>query len=674
MALTIGQQQAAARIARRQQNAAGVAAGSSSNSSSSSSGGGSSPNRPIIETPAIPAPAGPKVGDIIPGTNLRYEASDIANLSSGGGSSSSPAQDLNEVIGAGPNAGRTVGEVASDERDVTFNSTYQSPRAKLPNETTEQYAAFLRSQPFYFAGTGGGGSSQSLAASTPAPNRPLLSSGFGQNSLAKANTSGSGVEDGVDYRSQEEKDAEAFLNGQPTKVKTEQEIINERTEQAKGLIGSLDTYYQSRLKDQEEINKQRSAETNAQSVLRGLAGSTEAGGRAIATSEKNARANESILAEKQTKLSEIYTNIQKDAREEARNLLQDAKTNAKDTIARAEAKRAKAVENVKILAGAGFDLDAIRREDPATYQGLVKSVGDEKQLKAMFVINRPKNDIVGTPIRVGNHYVQMYKNPLTGAIIAENIDLPGGLPENYSKFEKIKDAAGNEVLVAIPDNWDGDPSKLKKVGGGSGTGGGVGTGTYVKGANPVVDAWAQRIWDGSAKITDIPAADRAMRNAVTVALEANGNDLNGKPTVTELGLSAKQTAQDLLKKLEDRKGTSAVGGSRFLGGGSWLTFPGTDKQDFINTFDSLKSQLALEGVKYLKGQGAVSDAERALLSQAVTKLSLSQSEEEFKKTLQGVIDRLNGTPSNSANLETQRAELRSMGYTDEQIAEIEKGQ
>lgn len=169
-----------------------------------------------------------------------------------------------------------------------------------------------------------------------------------------------------------------------------------------------------------------------------------------------------------------------------------------------------------------------------------------------------------------------------------------------------------------------------------------GQGPYVVGANPVVDAWAQRIYDGTSKITDIPASDKGLRNAVTVALNANGNQPNGKSTTSALGVQALSTAKDLMNKMTSGSGTTAVGGSRALGGALFANIPGTAPANFSNDFNTLKSQLSLDAVKYLKGQGAVSDAERALLAAAVTKLNLSQSDDEFKTTLQGIIDTLKG--------------------------------
>lgn len=182
--------------------------------------------------------------------------------------------------------------------------------------------------------------------------------------------------------------------------------------------------------------------------------------------------------------------------------------------------------------------------------------------------------------------------------------------------------------------------------------GGTGAGGYTAGANPVVDSWAERINNGSAKITDIPASQAGLRNQVSVALTSMGNTADGKPTTTELGKAAMNTAQQLLAKFQSGGGNDAVGLNSLF---NRIALPGTAKANFINDFNSLKSQLALEGVKYLKGQGAVSDAERALLAQATSKLSLKQSKAEFQKTLNDIITKLTGG--------SQQTENTYKGYT-----------
>lgn len=175
---------------------------------------------------------------------------------------------------------------------------------------------------------------------------------------------------------------------------------------------------------------------------------------------------------------------------------------------------------------------------------------------------------------------------------------------------------------------------------GSGSSSGL-SGTYVPGENPVVDAWAQRIFDGAAKLTDIPVSDKGLRSAVVAALESSGNDFMGRPTATELGLKSKEAALNLLAKMDNKEGTAAVGGSRVFGGA--LGLPGSDPRNFTIDFQNLKDLLSLDGTRYLKGQGQVSDAERAMLASAVTRLNLAQSEGDFRTTLNDIVSTLDGS-------------------------------
>lgn len=115
-----------------------------------------------------------------------------------------------------------------------------------------------------------------------------------------------------------------------------------------------------------------------------------------------------------------------------------------------------------------------------------------------------------------------------------------------------------------------------------------------------------------------------------------GNE--GKPApLNPTQKSALTSAASLLEKFNAGKGTSAVGKSGFLGSFGAALIPGTERADFVRQFDNLKSLLALDNVKLLKGQGAVSDAERKLLSDAATKLDRAQSETEFKTTLEDIV-------------------------------------
>ena len=113
---------------------------------------------------------------------------------------------------------------------------------------------------------------------------------------------------------------------------------------------------------------------------------------------------------------------------------------------------------------------------------------------------------------------------------------------------------------------------------------------------------------------------------------------------TELENSALTSAQALLDKFNKRQGTQIVGASRFWTGGKAI--PGTASADFEAQFNNLTSLLSLDNVKYLKGQGQVSDAERKLLADSATKLNLNQSESEFKQTLSDIVETLKTATTN----------------------------
>lgn len=107
---------------------------------------------------------------------------------------------------------------------------------------------------------------------------------------------------------------------------------------------------------------------------------------------------------------------------------------------------------------------------------------------------------------------------------------------------------------------------------------------------------------------------------------------------TTLQEEAGTAAKNLLDKFNARIGTSAVGASRFWGAGGLTSMvAGSEGNDFTIDFDNLVSKLQLDAVKYLKGQGQVSDAERRILANATSNLKLSKSEEEFKKSLQDIV-------------------------------------
>ena len=158
------------------------------------------------------------------------------------------------------------------------------------------------------------------------------------------------------------------------------------------------------------------------------------------------------------------------------------------------------------------------------------------------------------------------------------------------------------------------------------SGSGGGSGTYVVGQNPAVDGYIAAINSGKIKITSVPAN---LRNLVVQGL--GGDDQKTSQLITDAGSSAQKLLDDF-----DKKGKGVVG---ILGG--FAPIPGTAGSDYAINLENLKALLSLENVKYLKGQGQISDAERALLERASSQLDRKQSPAQFKATLEGVVKTLN---------------------------------
>jgi hypothetical protein len=83
---------------------------------------------------------------------------------------------------------------------------------------------------------------------------------------------------------------------------------------------------------------------------------------------------------------------------------------------------------------------------------------------------------------------------------------------------------------------------------------------------------------------------------------------------------------------------AAVGGTSMF-----KTIPGSNAADFETYQDQLKGKLFLEAYKQLKGGGTITEVEGAKAEAAMGRLSLSQSEGEYKKSLKELRDIYNAS-------------------------------
>jgi murein DD-endopeptidase MepM/ murein hydrolase activator NlpD len=260
------------------------------------------------------------------------------------------------------------------------------------------------------------------------------------------------------------------------------------------------------------------------------------------------------------------------------------------------------LERIKQWIAAGYSLDDV----------LAKYDSDQKF----------KNDLLTAYGLDRSGIASIYNNTEQEKKAAEMAaNKPFGLSEGQSYFTYNPTTGKYEQIANMPKTYKSETSS-----------GGSGSGSYVPGSNPAVDSWVGQINAGKATISNVPAN---LKNAVVQAL--NGAT-GGVEAPSAVKLEAVSSAKQLLDKFNARKGTSAVGKSGMFGTFGAALIPGTERADFVQQFNNLKSLLSLDNAKLLKGGGAISDAERKLLADAATKLNLSQSEPEFKATLEGIIN------------------------------------
>lgn len=279
-----------------------------------------------------------------------------------------------------------------------------------------------------------------------------------------------------------EQQAENFLDTFQ-KPESENSIIARKTAAAQGQINALNKHYDNLLGEQKVINEGRDRSTSSVNVMSGLSGSTEANVQQGKTTELNQRDNKKIQDERNLQIQTLLTGIRTSAVKEAQDSRAEARLSADAVLANRTKRQTEATSQLTNLAKAGVTAAGFKTTDPQSYGYLVKALGSEENVKAMFTLNRPQETILDKRIE-GGKYIIAYQNPLDGKVRMETLDL--GLPDNYTKTID----AGDRIL-AMPENWDGDPSKLITInkgltpaqassGGGSG---GTGGGTQYVGAN-----------------------------------------------------------------------------------------------------------------------------------------------------------------------------------------------
>lgn len=194
----------------------------------------------------------------------------------------------------------------------------------------------------------------------------------------------------------------------------------------------------------------------------------------------------------------------------------------------------------------------------------------------------------------------------------------------YAAYVAATRAKG--LTPMLPGDWIINQKYREAQATAQGKGGGNGTTpTALKDFPQDIQDAAQAIFDGHAKLNEYPSAKRIEITSALNKLYAadGGNDLA-------------QGAYDSALALKTNSGFSgAVGTNLLLGFGKNIA--GSASAGFLAELDKLKANLKLVNIKYLKGTGALSDAEGKTLEDASTSLNPELPEEQFTTELNRVI-------------------------------------
>lgn len=425
------------------------------------------------------------------------------------------------------------------------------------------------------------------------------------------------------------------------------EQIQERLRQgAQGVIDSLNKKYDSDVAEKRALGQERVNIDNATSIMSGLQGGTEARASRTKVLEANDKEIEAVNTERALALTKVYADISSQAETEAREQLADATRNADQIIARRKEAQGKAIENIKAMASAGLiDYDKLATStdprDQKNFQFALDAAGGEEGLRAVFMLNRPKDTIIGSPIRVGNKYIQQYQDPLTGKTKFEQMELPMDLPTEYNNFQVMGDN-----LVAIPDGWDGDTAKLKTVG--------STLGSRDKQQARLLDLQIRKAEQDlnsaniSTQVVEQSDGTKVLINSQTGAIISTygGGASDSKTAMKDETLAIAQALRE-----------DAVGKGSAVGGSLAKMFPKLgemglqgNKTAYESRVETLKARLSFENLSLLKG--AMSDKDLKFLQDIGSSLNTNMNEKQFNKELDTVIQKLGGASTAGSQIIT----------------------
>lgn len=362
-------------------------------------------------------------------------------------------------------------------------------------------------------------------------------------------------------------------------------------------INAINSVYAGKLAEAQQQGKGRVGSTTSILANRGLAGSMRGGAIAEGTLTQNRQIEDAINAEKAAAISSIYSQVNSQAQAEAERRRQAIEGGAKSYIDFIKGQETTKQTNLGNTVGA-FIAQGI---DPSTMTpDELKGIADKLKVTTGDIISQYKQKEFESQAAQRE---QELKN-----------NQPFELSEGQARFAYNPQTGKFDKVASVGKTY-------ANTGGTSGGSTSVG----LAGFPQEIQSAAQSILDGKSKLNEYPSAKRLQINEVM-----------SKLYTAEGGNELAQGAYDSIVNLENNPGFKSAIGAKGLSsfyGIKNSPIAGSQAAGFVSELDKLKANLKLVNIKYLKGTGALSDAEGKTLEDAGTTLSTNLPEKQFKEEL-----------------------------------------
>jgi len=394
-------------------------------------------------------------------------------------------------------------------------------------------------------------------------------------------------------------------------------------------INAITQDYTRQIEEAQARGRQLQGATRAQGAAFGLSGSPVQWTAQEDVSRATGKAVGNLQQAREAAILSVVEKLNNNAEQMAQMAANRDLASAENTLKFREKAKAEAIDMVGVFSKQGISGDVMREKDPRTYQTLLDQVGgNENYLNALFAANTPPANIVKTWNK-GSTMYQLVQNPGQAPQVM-SYDVGVELPTNW---ETKLDSKGNFIAYDPQD-----PTRMitRRLGGYETSAGGVGGATYTPGANTAVDSWIRLINNGTAKITNVPAA---LKNQVAMGLGYAPEDAE---TVDKFVRDARDIVDRLLTTdIENVRNAVGPVSSKLptVKGGS---------ADVEADVARLRAILTKDNLKVMKGLGSMSNVEFANLQNIADSLVMSRGEKGFIDELKRVQKNLNPAAQQSS--------------------------